>query len=179
MPTHRCCAQSLAGALAQRLSLAALVTRAPVLPFMWPHRFADRFDPAPTPLFASIGEFLRQAREETRAHGFAADMTLWAPGAATNRWRNLAENSTRERPVEEQRRNSVAEQRPDLQDGATGEGSVVRFIHYRLPWLVTPEAAIPGLPTVSVRTSEAISFELMGGAIGGRSGAYGQMVLRF
>jgi hypothetical protein len=73
---------------------------------------------------------------------------------------------------------SFSEQRPDLQDGATGETCVVRFINYRLPWLVTPESAVHALPTVSMG-GNVLRFEFMAGAIGGRSAAFGQFVMRF
>ncbi len=77
-----------------------------------------------------------------------------------------------------QRLVSFAEQRPDLQDGATGESCVVRFINYRLPWLMTPETAVHALPTLSMGGS-AVRFDVMAGAIGGRSAAFGQFVVRF
>jgi len=175
----RCHAQiAVSSLLAQRLNLAAPVVRAPIFPFLWPLRFSKSLDYGPTPLYAAIGDFLGRtpdgsARQITGANGMASPATR----VMTSQYLGA------DRPVDstetQTRGNSFAEQRPDLQDGATGELSAVRFVRYRLPWLVTPETAVPGLPTLTMRSGDAVSFELMGGTMGGRSGAYGQLVVRF
>ncbi|HYA65656.1 MAG TPA: hypothetical protein VEE84_03155 [Burkholderiaceae bacterium] len=179
IPAHRSNAISGLATVAQYFYVAAPVTRAPILPFTWPRRFNDRLDPGPSPLVASIAEFLRGARDDARARSLTAITSSWSPGNATGNPQYTSELRAADFANPEERRNSFAEQRPDLQDGATGEPNVLRFIHYRLPWLVTPESAVPGLPTLSMRNGDTVSFELMGGAFGGRSGAYGQFVLRF
>jgi len=171
-PTHHCRAQSVG-------SLVPLTTWAPVFPFTWPLRYSDRIEPVPTPLFASIGEFLRRTREDKHGRNLSSDAAWWSHATRVSYWQYTGDSRGAGSANSEEIRNSLAERRPDLQDGETGEENVIRFIHYRLPWLVTPEAAVHALPTLSLRTGDTLTFELMGGVIGGRSGAYGQLVLRF
>jgi len=172
-------AQGAATTVAQRLSLAAHTTRAPLLPFIWPLRFGDRTDPGPVPLYASIGDFLRRTREDARTGSVAGD-AAWPTSTVSANYRRYASAKPVENAADsEAKHNSAAELRPDLPEGETGDDNVIRFVHYRLPWLVTPETAIHAMPTVSVRSGETVSFEVTGGVFGGRSGAYGQLVLRF
>jgi hypothetical protein len=141
-------------------------SRPPILPYVWPQRFVDEPGLGGVPVYAGIDEFLRRVRAEERTergHGLLADAN---------------ERVRFEAPASAQRLASFAEQRPDLQDGATGESCVVRFINYRLPWLMTPETAVHALPTLSMGGA-AVRFDVMAGAIGGRSAAFGQFVVRF
>lgn len=179
VPAHRSHAQSGATAVAQRLSLTPKATRAPLLPFTWPLRFGDRTDLGSVPLYASIEDFLRRTRDDARGWSASGDPAKWFPATNTGYRTNKSATPVGDSAASDEKHNSLAERRPDLPEGATGDDNVIRFVHYRLPWLVTPESAIHAMPTVSVRSGESVSFEVMGGVIGGRSGAYGQLVLRF
>lgn len=172
-------AQAGSTAVAQRLSLTPKAARAALLPFTWPMRFVDRMDPGPAPLYASIEDFLRRTRGDARNRSVAGDTAMWPPAANTGHTTYKSATPVAGSAVSDDKRNDLAERRPDLPDGATGEDNAIRFVRYRLPWLVTPESAIHAMPTLSVRSGDAVSFEVMGGVIGGRSGAYGQLVFRF
>lgn len=176
---HRSHAQSGAAAVAQHFSLTPHATRAPLLPFIWPMRFGDRSDPGPAPLFASIEDFLRRARDDARNWTLTGDVARWLPGTNILHRRQTSATIAGDITSSDEKHNNLAERRPDLPEGATGDDNAIRFVHYRLPWLVTPESAIHAMPTLSVRSGDAVSFEVMGGVIGGQSGVYGQFVLRF
>ena len=176
---HRSHAQSGAAAVAQRLSLTPHAARAPLLPFVWPMRFADRKDLGPMPIFASIEDFLRRARDDVRSWSVAGNSARWFPSAKVFHRRDTSASFAGDSTASEEKHNNVAERRPDLPEGATGDDNVIRLVHYRLPWLVTPDSAIHAMPTLSLRSGDAVRFEVMGGVIGGQSGVYGQLVLRF
>jgi hypothetical protein len=161
-PAH---AQPAAASHAHRVKLAPAAPPPLLQPYTWPARFLDGVGTPVDPLYARIDEFLRRARADLRGFGPAADISYPARTGVPAAAEKLA---------------SFAEQRPDLQDGATGGSCVVRFINYRLPWLMTPESAVHALPTLSMGAAGAgLHFDVMAGAIGGRSAAFGQFVLRF
>lgn len=175
-PVH---AQDAAPALGQRMGLVVPVARGVLFDSDWPARAADRLARAGVPVFARIGEFLRASRTEGYAWDDAAPVPSPHAAAAGASGASFAARDG-DGPASDGivRGPSLAEQRPDLQDGETGQSTVIRFISYRLPWLLTPESAVHALPTLTLGGAIA-RFDLMAGAMGGRSGAYGEFVLHF
>jgi hypothetical protein len=143
--------------------------------YVWPFAQMQRARFAPVSLYSGIDQFLQRARHASGTGDVVGDLgrpalpsaaeSVFAPRLETDNWNEI--------------RDRLAERRPDLPDGWTGETNVISFIKYRLPWLNTPESAVHALPTVTLRAGGGVHFDVMGGVIAGRSGAYGQFVVQF
>lgn len=178
LPQPPCRAQSLTALVAQRLTLVPAPARTPYYNFAWLLGPGEGSAGASAPGRASIEESLRRMRREPQVAPVVTPASPEQRATLAREWLDLR-GKPEDLATLADLRAGFAEQHPDLQDGETGERNAISLIHYRLPWLVTPESADHALPTVTLRASDAVRFDLMGGVIGGRSGAYGQVVLRF